>query len=249
LINCAPTRRRASSVDAGFRRIIPPEPAVNVAGAAAWRLERGGGVNKGELVRAVAARAQMDPGQARRAVDSVIEEITARLGANEDVALIGFGKFSVVERGEREGVNPRNPGTRIVIPARRVPRFTPGSQLRQTVAGGPEGQPVLDPVSLMAGQPEVVGVEPPKGRKAARDPVEIMASQSEGAVVPAPEPAKPESGARARKAAGAGGKAAPASGGKSSKASGGQKASGASGAKASGSSTARRSGTRRTKEK
>jgi DNA-binding protein HU-beta len=206
-------------------------------------------VNKGELVRAVAARAQMDPRQARRAVDAVIAEITARLGANEDVALTGFGKFSVVERGEREGVNPRNPGTRIVIPARRAPRFTPGSQLRQTVAAGPEGQPVLDPVSLMVGQPEVVGIEAPAEPKAARGPVEIMASQSEGAVVATPEPAKPESGARARKAAGSGGKAAPASGGKAAKPSGGKKASGASGAKASGSSTARRSGTRRSKEK
>jgi DNA-binding protein HU-beta len=209
-------------------------------------------VNKGELVRAVAARAQMDPGQARRAVDAVIAEIAARLGANEDVALTGFGKFSVVERGEREGVNPRNPGTRIVIPARRVPRFTPGSQLRQTVAAGPEGQPVLDPISLMVGEPEVVGIEPPKGPKgpkAARNPMEIMASQSEGAVVAAPEPAKPESGARARKAAGTGGKAAPASGGTAPKAGGGKKASGSSGAKASGSSTARRSGTRRSKEK
>jgi DNA-binding protein HU-beta len=204
-------------------------------------------VNKGELVKAVAARAQLEAGQARRAVEAVIEEISARLGANEDVALTGFGKFSVVERGEREGVNPRNPRVRIVIPARRAPRFTPGSPLRQRVAAGPEGQPVLDPVSLMTGDPEVVGVEPVRKRKPPRDPVEIMASQSEGAVVATPEPPKQESGARARKAAGTG-KAAPASGG-AAKSGGAKKSSGSTG-KASGSSTSRRASgrTRRTKE-
>jgi DNA-binding protein HU-beta len=48
------------------------------------------------------------------------------------VALSGFGKFHVGERGARAGVNPRT-GERIQIAASRVPRFTAGSSLKNAV--------------------------------------------------------------------------------------------------------------------
>ena len=51
----------------------------------------------------------------------------------DDVQFAGFGKFSVASRAARQGVNPRSPGTKINIPARRVPKFTPGAVLKQTV--------------------------------------------------------------------------------------------------------------------
>ena len=115
-------------------------------------------MNKADLVKQVAERAQLDAAAARRAVDAVIDGISERLGAGEDVILTGFGKFSVVQRAERDGVNPREPGSRIRIPARRSARFTPGTQLRSAVAAGPDGQVVLDPIKLMANEPAKIVV-------------------------------------------------------------------------------------------
>ena len=51
------------------------------------------------------------------------------------MAFAGFGKFSVSNRAARMGVNPQDPSKKVQIPARRVPRFTPGAVLKQTVAG------------------------------------------------------------------------------------------------------------------
>jgi DNA-binding protein HU-beta len=209
-------------------------------------------VNKAELVRHVAERAQLDARAARRAVDAVIDGISERLGAGEDVILTGFGKFSVVQRAEREGVNPREPGTRIRIPARRSPRFTPGTTLRSTVAAGPDGEASLDPVSLMANQPAVV--VPKAGRGGEQAPaVALVAGQSDGPGI-VPEETKPKSGARSRKSGdksagkSSGTSAAKGSGASASKGSG--KSSGKASGKSSGTgkTTSRRSGSRRAKE-
>ncbi len=70
--------------------------------------------------------------QAGQAVDAVLEAITNSLQQGEDVNFTGFGKFSVAERGPRQGVNPRT-GERIFIPGGRVPRFSAGSGLKGKV--------------------------------------------------------------------------------------------------------------------
>ena len=59
------------------------------------------------------------------------------LKSGQPVQFAGFGKFSVSDRAARTGVNPRDPGTRIEIPARKVPKFTAGAVLKASVAGPP----------------------------------------------------------------------------------------------------------------
>ena len=52
----------------------------------------------------------------------------------DDIVLTGFGKFSVVKRAARQGVNPRT-GERVKIKASKAPKFTAGATLKQTVSG------------------------------------------------------------------------------------------------------------------
>ena len=52
--------------------------------------------------------------------------ISRRSPAGDSVNFTGFGKFSVAERGPRQGVNPRT-GERITIAGGRVPRFSAGA--------------------------------------------------------------------------------------------------------------------------
>jgi DNA-binding protein HU-beta len=93
-------------------------------------------VNKTEFVSQVAKRADMSGADAQRAVQAVLAEIEDALSNGDDVAFAGFGKFSVSHRAARTGVNPQDPSKKVQIPARRVPRFTPGAVLKQKVAGG-----------------------------------------------------------------------------------------------------------------
>jgi DNA-binding protein HU-beta len=69
------------------------------------------------------------------AVESVLNGITGTLATGGDVNFTGFGKFSVAERGPRQGVNPRT-GERITIAGGRVPKFSAGAALKSKVKGG-----------------------------------------------------------------------------------------------------------------
>ena len=68
------------------------------------------------------------------AVETVLDGITETLASGGDVSFTGFGKFSVSERGERQGVNPRT-GERITIAAGKVPKFSAGAALKSRVKG------------------------------------------------------------------------------------------------------------------
>ena len=72
---------------------------------------------------------------AAEAVEAVLEGIQSTLVAGGEVNFTGFGKFSVAERGPRQGVNPRT-GERITIAGGRVPKFSAGASLKSKVKGG-----------------------------------------------------------------------------------------------------------------
>ncbi|WP_257786336.1 integration host factor subunit beta [Aurantiacibacter gangjinensis] len=62
-------------------------------------------------------------------VDIFFDEITQRLAEGGRVELRGFGTFSTRERDARVGRNPRT-GEAVNVPAKRVPYFKPGKEMR-----------------------------------------------------------------------------------------------------------------------
>jgi DNA-binding protein HU-beta len=92
-------------------------------------------MTKADFVKRVARAADLTNDQASRAVQAVLDELELALKAGDEVQFSGFGKFSVSHRAARQGVDPRNPGQKINIPARKVPRFQAGAQLKRSVAG------------------------------------------------------------------------------------------------------------------
>jgi len=92
-------------------------------------------MTKADFVKRVARAADLTNDQATRAVQAVLDELELALKAGDEVQFSGFGKFSVVHRASRKDVDPRNPGQKIQIPARKVPRFQAGAQLKRSVAG------------------------------------------------------------------------------------------------------------------
>jgi len=89
-------------------------------------------VTKSEFVDQVADRTGLGKREASEAVDAVLNTIEDTLSRGGEVTFSGFGKFSVAERGAREGRNPQT-GERMTIAATRVPRFQAGSGLKKAV--------------------------------------------------------------------------------------------------------------------
>lgn len=90
-------------------------------------------MTKSEFIDRIASDERIDNKKAASdAVEAVLDTIVDSLKAGDDVNFTGFGKFSVNERGPRQGVNPRT-GERITIPGGKVPKFSAGAGLKSAV--------------------------------------------------------------------------------------------------------------------
>jgi DNA-binding protein HU-beta len=90
------------------------------------------GVNKTELIDAIARHADISKAAAGRALDATVNTIKASLKDGEIVTLVGFGSFYVGRRIARQGRNPRT-GVAIKIRAAKVPKFRAGKALKDAV--------------------------------------------------------------------------------------------------------------------
>ncbi len=89
-------------------------------------------MNKGQLVEQMATGAGISKAAAERALNAFMDAITDAVASGDKVSLIGFGTFYVTERKERTGRNPQT-GEKMVIPAKKVVKFRPGSRLSEAV--------------------------------------------------------------------------------------------------------------------
>ena len=91
-------------------------------------------MTKAELIDAVTEKLDMRKKDIAPVVDAVFSEIQNVLSRGEKCTFVGFGTFEVRERAAREGRNPRDPSKVIKIPAKKVPFFRPGKELKEKVA-------------------------------------------------------------------------------------------------------------------
>ena len=89
-------------------------------------------VNKGDLIDLVAKHTESTKAAAGKAVDAIFDGIASALDKGEKVAIVGFGTFLVKKRKARIGINPKTK-EKINIPAKKVPAFKPGSELKARV--------------------------------------------------------------------------------------------------------------------
>src|SRR5438132_8229739 len=89
-------------------------------------------MTKAELVEKVADKIQLTKKQTEAVVNILLNCITEALSEEDKVELRGFGSFRIRNRNPREGCNPKTGGT-VQIPAKRVPFFKAGKELRDMV--------------------------------------------------------------------------------------------------------------------
>jgi DNA-binding protein HU-beta len=91
---------------------------------------------RGELAAAVADKTGLPRVKATAAVEAVFDTISERLGAGQDVRLVGFGAFVLADRKAGKGRDPRS-GVEIDIPSSKSVRFRAGKSLRSSVGSKP----------------------------------------------------------------------------------------------------------------
>ncbi len=90
-------------------------------------------MTKAELIDAVTDKLEMKKKDVTPVVEEVFNSIQEALARGEKCTFVGFGVFEVRERAAREGRNPQDPTQVVHIPAKKVPVFRPGKELKEKV--------------------------------------------------------------------------------------------------------------------
>jgi DNA-binding protein HU-beta len=89
-------------------------------------------MNKTELVQEIADKANASKSEAQKFFDAFTDVVESELKKGNQVQITGFGKFYVQRRDARQGINPQTK-QRINIPASKVPKFTAGNALKDSI--------------------------------------------------------------------------------------------------------------------
>ena len=89
-------------------------------------------LTKAEMAERLFDELGLNKREAKELVELFFEEIRDALVNGEDVKLSGFGNFTLREKDQRPGRNPKT-GEEIPISARRVVTFRPGQKLKSRV--------------------------------------------------------------------------------------------------------------------
>lgn len=90
-------------------------------------------MTKSELVERMARlQDQLSVRDIELAVKTLLEQMTQTLAEGRRIEVRGFGSFSLSQRAARVGRNPKT-GEPVELPAKQVPHFKPGKELRERV--------------------------------------------------------------------------------------------------------------------
>ena len=89
-------------------------------------------MTKSELIAQVAQEAGISPAESKKALESVLSQLTKSLKKEGRIAFFGLGVFEVVKRKKRQGRNPRT-NEPVIIKAHKSVRFKPAKSLKDAV--------------------------------------------------------------------------------------------------------------------
>ena len=92
-----------------------------------------GNVTKRDIACRVSAETGLTQAQALAVVQSTLDAILSAVSQDKIVELRNFGVFEAKPYLARVGRNPNNPKNAVIIPARRVVKFSAGKEMREAV--------------------------------------------------------------------------------------------------------------------
>lgn len=90
-------------------------------------------LTKADLTEKLVETLGLNQRESKEFIDAFFEEMTETLESGEEVKLFGFGNFTLRDKAERSGRNPKTGEERIVT-ARRVVTFHASQKLKLAVA-------------------------------------------------------------------------------------------------------------------
>ena len=92
-------------------------------------------MTKSELIERIAQKqTQLAYRDVELAIKTILEHMAECLATGDRIEIRGFGSFSLHYRPGRVGRNPKT-GTAVSLPAKYVPHFKPGKELRERIDG------------------------------------------------------------------------------------------------------------------
>lgn len=92
-------------------------------------------LTRAELAESITRSVGLSRADSLRMVESVLDEMTGALERGEQVKLTGFGTFTLRDKRERVGRNPKT-GVEVPITPRRVLGFRASQSVRERIARG-----------------------------------------------------------------------------------------------------------------
>ena len=90
-------------------------------------------MTKAELIAGISEKLKESKKTVTPIVEAFFNSIEGALSKGEKCTFVGFGVFEVKDRAAREGRNPQDPTKIVKIPAKKIPVFRPGKDLKQKV--------------------------------------------------------------------------------------------------------------------
>ena len=89
-------------------------------------------MTKADLVDKVTSLGDLTRRDGEVIVDTMFEAVIEALKSGDKIEVRGFGSFRTRQRNARTGRNPKT-GSKVEVPAKRVPFFKPSKELRDLV--------------------------------------------------------------------------------------------------------------------
>jgi len=89
-------------------------------------------IGKTDVINEIAKKTGKSKKDSKEFLDTFIWSVKNTLKRGTKVTLTGFGSFYVVRTKQRQGRNPQT-GNTITIPAKKVPKFRAGAELKEAV--------------------------------------------------------------------------------------------------------------------
>ncbi len=96
-------------------------------------------MTKAELIEEVSRVVEMSRKDSEVIVETIFDSVVRALRMGEKIEIRGFGSFRTRQRQPRIGRNPKT-GTRVEVPAKRIPFFKPSKELKDLVNGPATGE-------------------------------------------------------------------------------------------------------------
>src|SRR5262245_21341207 len=110
-------------------------------------------MTKADLVEEVARVSDLTKKHSETIVNTVFDSIIQALQRDDKIELRGFGSFRIRQRRSRQGRNPKT-GDKVDVPAKRIPYFKPGKELKEIINAALEAAHGAAPAPATARAPQ-----------------------------------------------------------------------------------------------